>query len=101
MVVQPGLCRTRSETRILVFSQRGSNVKVSSLESNENTQRLSVGHFAQFQIMNMPEDRTAISCFIYFNRAVYINILIYLGQYILMTFHLLSSIYGSRHKTNF
>ena len=26
VVVQPGLCRTRSETRTLVFSRRGSNV---------------------------------------------------------------------------
>ena len=26
MVVQPGLCQTRSETRTLVFSCRGSNV---------------------------------------------------------------------------
>ena len=31
MAVQPGLCQTRSETRMLVFSQRGSfyvNIKV-------------------------------------------------------------------------
>ena len=48
------------------------NMKVSSLESNENTQRQSMGHIAQFQIMNphqrpflnwqrTPEECTAIS----------------------------------------
>ena len=28
VAVQPGLCQTRSETRMLVFSRRGSNIEI-------------------------------------------------------------------------
>ena len=50
VAVQPGLCQTRSETRMLVFSQRGSNVnqiwkvdKLISLSGNKG-QILTVLH---------------------------------------------------------
>ena len=36
------------------------NIKVSSLESNVNTQRQSVGHIAQFHIMN-PRHKLAMN----------------------------------------
>ena len=47
VTVQPGLCQTWSGTRTLVFSRRGSNIEVSSFESNGKIHKgKRMGHIA-------------------------------------------------------